>query len=249
MDQLVSIITPTYNVEKYIAETIDSVLNQTYTNWELLITDDASTDDTFLILEDYQKKDSRIKVFKLNKNSGAAVARNNSIKQAKGSYHAFLDGDDIWYDYHLKSSISKLQQENIEFVFSSYNRSDEKLNLVHKPFIVPSEVTYNDILKTNSISCLTAVVDVESLGKELMPTIGKRHDMLLWLKYLEKCKIAYGSQDCHAIYRIRKKSLSRNKWNVIKYQWEMYRKYLKFNILKASYYMFAWMINGIRKYN
>ena len=248
MNKLVSIITPTFNVEKFISQTIESVLNQTYPHWELLITDDASTDHTVKIIEGYQKKDPRIKLFKLNQNSGAAVARNTSIENAKGKYHAFLDGDDIWFINHLQDSVSTLHKLNMEFVFASYQRSDENLNIVYKPFIVPKSVTYADILKTNSISCLTAVVDVETLGKKLMPTIGKRHDMLLWLSYLEMCKTAYGIQKCHAIYRIRKKSLSRNKLNVLKYQWEMYRQYLKFNVFKSTYYMCCWVFKGIKKY-
>ena len=246
--KLVSIITASYNAEQFIAETIESVQAQTYQNWEMLITDDCSKDNTCQIIEKISQKDSRVKLFKLKKNLGPAVARNNSIKEARGKYLAFLDADDIWFDFHLKDSIQFSIKQKAPFVFASYKRSNEKLEYVYSDFIVPSKVTYSDILKSNSISCLTAFVDVEKLGKKYMPNIKKRQDMGLWLNYLKYCKTAYGIQKPHAIYRMRSDSLSRNKKKLIKHQWYYYRTIEKLNIFSATYYLLCWMYLGYKKY-
>jgi glycosyltransferase involved in cell wall biosynthesis len=248
MSELVSIITASYNVEKYIAETISSVQSQTYQNWEMIITDDASTDGTCKIIEDIAEKDQRVKLFKLDENSGPAAARNNSIEKAKGRFHAFLDADDLWFKFHLEESINYLSGKNVAFVFASYRRSHEDLNFIYSDFEVPEKVNYSDILKTNSISCLTAVVDIEKLGKKYMPLIEKRQDMGLWLKYLKICKYAYGIRKPHAIYRIRKHSLSRNKLNLIRHQWQFYRQVEELNIFQSFYYMICWMYFGYFKY-
>ena len=167
MSDLVSIITASYNAEKYIEETIKSVQAQTYQNWEMLITDDCSTDKTSQIVQNLAKDDTRIKLFKLKQNSGPAVARNNSIKEAKCRFMAFLDADDIWFDFHLHDSVSFSLEKKAPFVFASYKRSNENLEFTHSDFIVPSKVTYTDILKSNSISCLTAFIDISSLAKNI----------------------------------------------------------------------------------
>ena len=248
MNDLVSIITPTFNSADFIEETIRSVKDQTHQNWEMLITDDGSTDNTVDIVKGYAKADHRIKLFQLKENSGSAVARNNSIRLAKGKYHAFLDADDIWFDYHLKDSIYTIKEYNCPFVFASYKRSDENLDFVYSDFIVPEKVVYTDILKTNSISCLTAFVDVETLGKEQMPLVRKRQDMGLWLKYLKKSGYAIGIKNVHAIYRIRKNSLSRDKKKLIKSQWFFYREVEGLGRISSLYYMLCWMYLGFRKY-
>ncbi len=248
MNDHVSIITPTFNSEDFIEATIRSVQNQTYENWEMLITDDRSTDNTVNIINKIAEKDPRIRLFQLDENSGSAVARNNSIQQAKGRFHAFLDADDIWFDHHLKDSIRAIEKEKTPFVFASYKRSNENLEFVYSDFIVPTRVNYHDILKSNSISCLTAFVDVATLGKESMPLIRKRQDMGLWLKYLKKCDHAIGIENVHAIYRIREDSLSRDKKKLIKYQWTFYRRIEGLNLIKSLYYLLWWMYLGYKKY-
>ena len=247
MNKLVSIITPCYNSSLYIEETIRSVQNQTYQNWELLITDDGSTDNSISIIKGIIKKNERVKLFKID-NSGPAVARNNSIKKANGQYLAFLDSDDLWFSEFLSTSISKLK-ESEGFVFASYKRCNEiTLEEEYKDFIVPEKVTYFDILKTNSISCLTAFIDIERLGKELMPEVIYRQDMGLWLKYLKKIKFAYGIKKPLAIYRIRKKSHSRNKKKLLKPQWYFYREVEGISFVGSLYYMIIWAYRGIIKY-
>jgi glycosyltransferase involved in cell wall biosynthesis len=247
-NNLVSIITPSYNVQDFIEETIASVTQQTHQNWEMIIVDDASTDNTPNLLRKLSQKEPRIKIHLLSANAGAAVARNVAIEHAKGKYLAFLDADDIWFPFHLANSIQTVKEKKVPFVFASYKRSNENLEFVHSDFIVPKKVTYTDILKTNSISCLTAFVDASQLGKEKMPLIKKRQDMGLWLTYLKKIPFAYGIQECHAIYRIRENSLSRNKKQLIYYQWDFYRNVEHLNILQSAYYFLWWMYLGYKKY-
>lgn len=248
MSGLVSIITPTYNSEKFITETIQSVQNQTYSNWEMLIVDDCSSDKTVDIIQHFMEEDHRIHLIRLNKNSGASKARNEAIKLVKGDYMTFLDADDIWFPDFIANSIATINSTGIPFVFSSYRRSNENLEFVYSDFIVPPKVTYTDILKTNSISCLTAFIDVKKLGVKLMPDIRKRQDMGLWLKYLKEIPFAHGIQEPKAIYRIRENSLSRDKKALIKYQWQFYREVEKLSILESIYYMMHWMVRGFLKY-
>lgn len=247
MNNLVSIITPSYNSAQFIEATIKSVQKQTHANWEMLITDDGSSDNSAEIISKITQKDERIKLFKIS-NSGPGIARNNSIKNAKGNYLAFLDSDDLWFPEFLSISLSKIKNSE-GFVFSSYKRCDENtLEEVFKDFIVPDKVNYTDILKTNSISCLTAFIDIDKLGKEFMPEIMYRQDMGLWLKYLKKIEYAIGIQQPLAIYRIRKKSHSRNKKKLLKPQWYFYREVENISFLKSIYYMVMWAINGFIKY-
>lgn len=245
---LVSIITPSFNSEKFIAETIRSVQNQTYQNWEMIIVDDCSTDTTQSIIDTFSKNDSRIRTYQLEYNSGPAKARNLGILEANGKYITFLDADDIWFSDFIQNSINSIQKSGVHFVFSSYRRSDENLNFIYSDFIVPKRVSYSDILKSNSISCLTAFIDIERLGKKVMPEIFKRQDMGLWLKYLKEIPFAYGIQEPKAIYRIRTNSLSRNKWKLLKYQWQFYYEIENLNLFQSIYYMVHWMYNGIVKY-
>jgi len=248
MQPLVSIVTPSFNSEAFISETLDAIAAQDYSNWEHIIIDDASTDNTLAIIEKRAVLDNRIKVIKLAKNAGSAVARNLGIKEAKGKYLTFIDSDDIWFPKYISNSINHLKTSKVPFVFSSYKRSNEKLEFVYSDFIVPTKVSYTDILKTNSISCLTAFIDIGLLGKKTMPLVRKRQDMGLWLRYLKDIPYASGMKAPQAIYRIRKDSLSRNKKNLIASQWYFYRHVENLSILKSSYYMLCWMYYGYVKY-
>lgn len=248
MNDLVSIITPTFNSEKYIQQTIQSVQNQTYQNWEMIIVDDCSVDATVRIVEEIQKTDSRIQLIKSDVNSGPAISRNKGIERITGKYMTFLDADDIWFEDFIQNSIDTIKKQEVYFVFSSYKRSDEQLDFIYTDFIVPEKVTYTDILKSNSISCLTAFLDIEKLGKKFMPEVYKRQDMGLWLKYLKEIPFAYGIKEPKAIYRIRENSLSRKKSDLIKYQWQFYRKVEKLSVISSAYYMTHWAIRGFLKY-
>ncbi len=243
---LISIVTPSYNSAAYIEATIHSIQKQSITNWELLLVDDASSDQTLEIVRKMAAADARISYYKQPHNLGPAAARNLGIEKARGSYLTFIDADDLWHPQFLGQSLEAAQEH--AFVFSSYRRLDEKLQPYLSDFIVPKRVSYTDILKSNSISCLTAFIDISKLGKKYMPLIKKRQDMGLWLQYLKETPYAYGIQEPLAIYRIRKGSLSRNKAALLKYQWQFYRKVANLNPVQSAYYMMCWAYNGFVKY-
>lgn len=247
MNPLVSIITPCFNAEDFIAETIVSVQNQTFTNWEWFIMDDFSTDNAVSIIAEFAQKDTRIKLLPLKKNSGPAIARNMGIALAKGNYMTFIDADDVWKPQFLAENVSKIAQSE-GFLCASYEMYDETLNRKLGELIVPKYATYAAILKTNTIGSLTAFIDISRLGKEFMPEIKYRQDMGLWLKYLKKINRVEGIQQCLAIYRIRKQSLSNNKINLLKHQWTYYRDIEKLSFSKSVYYFTFWMYYGSKKY-
>ncbi|WP_108947135.1 glycosyltransferase family 2 protein [Shewanella halifaxensis] len=236
---LVSIITPSFNCSNSIFKTIDSVLNQTYQNWELLIADDCSSDNSCEVIEKFTALDSRIKLIRRDWNAGPAVTRNRAISEAKGRYIAFLDADDTWYPSKLEKQIAFMQSKNIALSYTSYRRVHEdgrELGVVN----VPESVSYSDILKTNSIGCLTACYDTELLGKVYMPNIAKRQDLGLWLKILKRIDNAYALEGCLADYYVGVSTVSSNKIAAAKYQWRIYREVEKLPLLKAAYYFVSY---------
>ena len=205
---LVSIVTPLYNSEKYIEETILSVLDQTYNNWEMLIIDDCSTDNGPNIVKKYTEQDERIKYLKLEENSGAAVSRNKAIELAEGEYVAFLDSDDLWKKEKLEKQIKFMKENNYAISFTEYeeiNENGKKLNILIKSPKKP--VTYRSYLLTNPIGCLTGMYSVKKLGKIYMPNLRKRQDTGFWLNILKKDN-AYPLSETLALYRINSSSLS-----------------------------------------
>ncbi|HJE03301.1 MAG TPA: glycosyltransferase family 2 protein [Aliarcobacter thereius] len=243
-NELISIITPSYNSERYISDTLESVLAQTYQNWEMIIVDDVSPDNSNEIIEEYCKKDSRIKFIKLEQNSGAAVARNRAIEEAKGRYIAFLDTDDMWKPEKLEKQIDFMQKNNYAFTYTAYEKVDEN-GEVFGTMGVPSKVSYNDLLKTCVIGCLTVIYDAEKLDKVYMPLIRKRQDFGLWLKILKKVDFAYGINESLAFYTVRDDSISANKKSAAYFTWKLYRDIEKLNLLKAGYYFSHYAIRGI----
>lgn len=244
---LVSVITPSYNSEAYIEQTIESVLSQTYPNWEFLITDDCSIDGTWEILQVYAKKDIRIKIFKLKLNSGAGIARNNSIKHAKGRYIAFLDSDDLWLPEKIEKQVKFLLENDLAFTYSSY----QKINLKGKlggTIIAPNIITYNDLLKTCSIGCLTAIYDSTKIGKVYMPDIRKRQDYGLWLIIFKNIGYSIGMSDVLGSYREHSNSVSSNKFSAAKYHYKILRRVANISNFRASYYFFHYMIAGVIKF-
>lgn len=245
IEPLVSIIMPTYNSASTISEAINSVILQRYTNWELIVTDDCSTDDTKDILINYVKNDSRIKFLCNQVNSGAGFSRNRSIDAAKGKYIAFLDADDLWLENKLSNQISFMEKNGYLFSFSSYQKfsKDGDGGVV----VAPSSVTYQQLLYGNVIGCLTAVYNAEILGKKKMPLIRKRQDMGLWLTLLKECDAAYSLPDVLAKYRT-DTGMTQNKINTAKYQWEFYRTVVQLNLFKSSWYFCWYALNGLLKH-
>lgn len=243
----VSIITPTYNSLQFLEDTLESILNQTYTNWELLITDDCSTDGTWELLQKYQKQDNRIKIFRLERNSGPGVARNNSIKQAQGRFIAFCDSDDLWKSEKLEKQVKFLIEKKIPFTYSAYQKIDftgTKGGVIS----VPLKITYKDLLKTCSIGCLTAIYDTHKIGKVLFPEIRKRQDYGLWLKIFQIIHYTTGMKEVLAYYRIRKNSVSSNKLVAAKYHYKVLREVGKVSLFKSWYYFLHYAFNAFFKY-
>lgn len=246
MNKLVSIITPCFNAEKYIAETILSVRNQTYSNWELLITDDGSDDKSVKIINEFIKLDNRIKLFKIT-NSGASVARNNSIEKSKGNFIAFIDSDDIWLPNKLELQLNFMIRNEYNFTYTSYKRIDEAGKDLKTIVTCYKYLTYNMMLYSNKIGCLTVIYNKDNLGKICMPLIRKRQDYALWLKILKKEKKAFGLDLVLANYRLRKNSISNNKFEMLKWNWQLYKNIEKLPFFKAFYYLTSNVLAKIYK--
>ena len=243
MQAPVSIITPMYNSEAYISETINSVLNQTYTNWELILIDDFSSDKTLEMMQPFTSKNPNIKLFKNESNQGAAISRNKGIEIAQGDYITFLDADDLWLPEKLEKQLAFMQKENCDVCFTSYNLINEKGKLLNKTVKALKELSYNKLLKSNYIGNLTGTYNAKTLGKIYAPNLRKRQDWLLWLAAIKKSKKpAKGIQEPLAYYRVRKDSMSSNKFNLIKHNYWVYKKGLGFSTIKSAYYLTQFMI-------
>ena len=244
---LVSIITPMYNAEKYIVGTIESVLKQSYENWEMIIVDDCSTDGCSEIAKSYSENDNRIKYIRTEKNSGVSNARNVALKMANGAFIAFLDSDDIWDCEKLEKQIRFMQENDYVITFTAYELMDENSNRMHKEIRVPKSVDYNTLLKGNVLGCLTVIINREKLGFDIRMS-GERHeDYVLWLSILKRGIIAYGIDEVLAMYRKSSSSLSGNKFKAAKWTWNIYRNIEKIPFPKAVYYFINYAINGIKK--
>lgn len=242
MQPLVSIITPMYNSENFILETIKSVVNQTYSNWELLLIDDGSTDNTIQIVEDFKQKYTNIKLFQNPTNLGAAQSRNKGILEAKGDYIAFLDADDVWKPNKLEVQIQFMQNHNCDVSFSSYEQINESGKPLHKLVQALPKLTYNKYLRTNYIGNLTGMYNAKTLGKITSPDLRKRQDWLLWLAAIKKSgKPALGIQESLAYYRVRNNSISSNKIEMLKYNYLVYKKGLGFRTIKSLYRMLIFL--------
>jgi len=234
----VSIITPLYNSEAFISETIKSVLQQTFTDWELLLIDDHSSDKTIQIVEGFIDKNKKIKLLKNERNSGAALSRNKGIEIAKGDYIAFLDADDLWKPEKLQKQLAFMEAENCEVCFSSYEQIDASGKPLNKLIQALPVLSYNKYLKSNYIGNLTGMYNAKALGKIKAPNLRKRQDWLLWLKAIKTSeKPAKSVQESLAYYRVRKNSMSSNKLNLIKHNYWVYKKGLGFSTLKSTYRM------------
>ena len=247
-NNLVSIITPVYNASRFIEETIKSVQAQTYKEWEMILVDDCSTDNSYEIINKYSKEDERIKYIKLEENSGAAIARNTAIANAKGRYIAFLDSDDIWYEDKLEKQVGFMKDKNIEFSFTSYELMSEEGELLNKTINVPSQIDYNKYLKNTIIGCLSVIIDKEKIGDFRMPNIRANQDMATWL-YIMKDRncVAYGLNECLAKYRLVNGSISNNKVKAAKSVWNVYRNIENLSFIKSSYVFIGYAINAVLK--
>lgn len=247
-DNLVSVIIPTYNSEKYIEETLNSVLNQTYREFEIIIIDDCSKDNTFEIVKEYEKKYSNIVCLKQEQNKGVAEARNRGIKKSRGRYIAFLDSDDLWYEKKLEKQLKLMKEKRVFFSYTAIEMIDEEGKILKEKREVKEEIDYNFLLRNTMIATSTVILDSLEIKQLNFNKDRGAEDYALWLKLLKKYGKAYGINEVLIKYRIRKKSLSSNKLESIKqiYQIQlndekMSRKNVVINIL-------YFIINSLKKY-
>jgi teichuronic acid biosynthesis glycosyltransferase TuaG len=245
MQPLVSIITPSYNSEKFISETILSVQNQTHQNWEMIIVDDCSQDKTVEIIESFIKNEARIQLHKLDKNSGAGIARNTAILAAKGDYIAFLDADDLWKPEKLQKQLAFMQRNNLPFTFSFYDWIDEAGNSLKKRIEAPKTLTYKQLFYCNYVGNLTGIYDVKIFEKIPISSIRKRQDWIMWLTILKKINTAQPVPESLAFYRIRDNSISRSKTELIKHNFSVYRQFHKLNFINAVFCIIGFLFTQL----
>lgn len=245
----VSIITPTFNSEKYLQKTYESLVDQSFTNWEWIVVDDMSSDSTVSILKELSSKDERMRFYLQEKNMGAGPARNRAIKESKGKYIAFLDSDDIWHKEKLQIQIDYMKKNKSAFSHTSYGFIDSSGNKIRSTFHVSSKkVGYKDLLKRTEISCLTAVYDSEKIGKRYMPDIRRKQDYGLWLDIL---KDGYFSEPIDvelAYYRQHSGSATSNKFSLIMKHYQFLRVQQGLSMINSLKYTIYWGINGLIKY-
>ncbi len=246
---LISIVTPLYNSEKYIEETIKNVQNQTYENWEWLLVNDCSTDRSTEIVEKYAKEDKRIKLLNLKENSGAATARNVGIEQSKGKYIAFLDSDDLWVKEKLEKQIKFAKKNNYDFTFTDYEFADETGKPTGKVVKVPKTINYKQALKNTTIFTSTVMFNVKTLGKELifMPDVQRGQDTATWWKVLKTGRTAYALNESLSFYRRSSNTLSSNKITALKRTWNLYRNVEKLSFFTALYNFCWYCFNAVKR--
>ena len=270
-EPLVSIVMPAYNSGRFISESIESVLAQTYVNWELLIIDDISTDNTRTVCAQYIESDRRIKYFELSTKGGAGGARNKGITEASGRYLAFLDSDDIWLPEKLSVQISQMQLFHSVFSYTAYWKMSIDGVRRKKYITVPRTTDYANLLNGCVIGCLTVIIDLQFFGKQHIDEYFIRNDFAYWLKLTKRL----GHEDYSfwlklvkfleskpksteipilginvplAVYRLVPGSLSNNKFRAAMYQWQVYRQIEKISFLKSLRHFFLYALKGIIKY-
>ena len=248
MKDLVSIIIPVYNAEKFIEDTIKTVQNQTYENWELILVNDCSTDKSAKIIRQYAKEDKRIKLINNKINSKAAISRNNGILKAEGKYLCFLDADDLWDKNKIKKQVKFMKKNKCAFSFTGYEFADEFGKPNGKKVYIPEKLNYNKALKNTTIWTSTVMFDMSKLEKEdiYMPDV-KSEDTACWWKILKKVDYAYGLNEILSYYRRTPGTLSSNKFEAIKRIWNLYRNVENLNIFKSSYCFCWYALRAVRR--
>jgi teichuronic acid biosynthesis glycosyltransferase TuaG len=236
---LVSIIMPSWNVQRFIEETIHSVQAQTFGDWELLIADDCSTDRTPAIIAEIGTRDPRVKLIRLAKNGGPALARQAAIDQAKGRYLAFLDSDDLWLPAKLERQLAFVREKRAALSYTAFRRIDEANTISGRLIAVPAQLSYDQLLKNTSIATLTALVDREISGPVAMTNEGY-DDFCLWLSILRRGHVACGLNEDLARYRVRGASVSSRPVRSAKWVWNIYRNVEQLPLVKAAWCFGHW---------
>lgn len=245
---LISIISPSYNSSDFIEVTINSISAQTYRNWELIVVDDCSKDNTVSILKKLSETDSRIKYFTNATNQGAAISRNIGLENARGRFIAFLDSDDLWYPQKLDIQINFMLSNICPISFTSYELIDEKGLQIDKIIQTVEKIDYQGYMKNTIIGMSTSMIDTNIVGKDFRFTnIRTRQDTYLWITLLKKGFKAYGINQVLAKYRVRSNSISANKFKAAKRVWYLYYNLEKLGMVKSTYYFSFYVYNAFKK--
>lgn len=247
MEIEISVIMPAYNCERFVKEAVESVLVQTYTNIELIIIDDCSTDRTYKILQDLAEVDGRIKLYKNEQNVGVARTRNFGIEHAKGRTIALLDSDDVWEPDKLELQYQLYQQGN-RIVYCSYDFIDDQGQKIKKPFIVPKSTNFEKMLTNNVISCSTILAESNLLKGNRFSEQYYHEDYALWMRLIKIEKTAAGNTAVLAHYRLHDNSRSSKKTNAALQRWIVYREDLKLSIFKSICAFTGYAVKGLIKY-
>ena len=236
---LVSIITPSWNVEGLVEETIRSVQAQTFTDWELLIADDCSTDRTPEIIAEIGARDPRVKLIRQARNGGPALARQAAIDRAEGRYLAFLDSDDLWLPEKLTRQLAFTQEKKAALSYTAFRRINETNTVTGRLIEVPAQLSYAQLLKNTAIATLTAMVDREIAGPIAMKNEGY-DDFCLWLSILARGHTAFGLNDDLARYRVRGSSVSSRPMRSAKWVWQIYRNVEHLSLPRSAWCFAHW---------
>ena len=244
---MISIVVPVYNAAPYVENTVQMVLQQTYQDFELILVDDCSTDNSVALLEELleQRKDVRLRLVKKERNQGAAAARNTGLDMASGRYIAFLDADDVWLPHRLEAGLRFMEEKKAGFVFSAYEFGDEQARGTGKIVHVPEKLTYRKALSRTVVFTTTTLFDTTLVPKELlrMPTVPSE-DTATWWQILRNGHVAYGLDQVLAIYRRPAKSLSSNKLVALQRIWNLYRKQEKLGLFSSAFYFCFWALRA-----
>lgn len=246
-ENLVSVITPVYNAEKFIGKTIHSVMSQSYKNLEMILVDDCSLDNSEEIIQRLAKKDLRIKYIKLTQNAGAAVARNTGIENAMGQYIAFIDSDDVWKKEKLEKQIQFMKENNYPFTYTNFEMVTQDGDIINASAPLPYRLDYKGLLKNTAVACSTVVIDRLEIGDFRMPLVRKGQDTATWLKILKSHDYAYLFDEVMGSYRQVPGSISSDKIGALKRTWNTYRNIEKLPLHQAIYYFIFYVGNAIRR--
>lgn len=246
--KLVSIIVPVYNKEHFLAQTIESVQRQSYKEWELILIDDCSTDNSMEIAESYKRYDGRIRPIRQVQNQGAAKTRNRGVEEAKGRYLCFLDADDLWEPDKLYRQITFMEEQQCAFCFMGYEFADEQANGLGKIVHVPKKITYKEALKNTTIFTSTVMIDRAKVEDKdiFMPQIASE-DTATWWHLLKEYGYGYGLDENLVKYRRSANTLSSNKLEAIKRIWNLYRKQEKLSCIMSLYCMAFWAVRAVKR--
>lgn len=247
-NDLLSIIIPVFNAEKYIVETLNSIYNQTYKNFEIILVDDCSTDGSAAIIEEQKKAHPEIVYHLQEKNMGAAVARNTALSIAKGQYVAFLDSDDIWQPEKTEKQLKLLKEKDGAFSFTAIEMIDDDGKLVKKKRKVKEKVTYKFLLRNTMIPTSSVIIDRNKTGEFSMPLRRSGQDYATWLQLLRDGTVAYGINEALVQYRVGHKSLSSNKFKSIKQVWQIQTQDEHINKFSAFFNVLCFGFNALKKY-